>query len=45
MYYVCRTLGITEQESADFLQQYFDYLTKPEYGNNYCLDDINKDGT
>ena len=19
--------------------------TKPEYGNNYCLDDINKDGT
>lgn len=45
MYYVCRTLGITEQEAADFLQQYFDYLTKPEYGNNYCLDDINKDGT
>ena len=45
MYYVCRTLGISEQEAAEFLQQYFDYLIKPEYGNNYCLDDINKDGT
>lgn len=46
MYYVLRTLkGISEHDAADFLQQYFDYLTKPEYGNEHLLEDINKDGT
>ena len=45
IYYVCRVLGITEDEAASFLKEYFDYLTKVEYGNPYCMDDINKDGT
>ena len=44
-YYVCRTLGIPESEAASFLKDYFDYLTKAEYGNIYCMEDINKDGT
>lgn len=45
IYYVCRALGIAEDEAACFLKDYFDYLTKIEYGNPYCMDDINKDGT
>lgn len=45
IYYVCRALGIAEDEAACFLKDYFDYLTKIEYGNQYCMDDINKDGT
>ena len=45
IYYVCRTLKISEKEAAEFLEQYFDYLTKPEFGNAYCMEDINKDGT
>lgn len=45
IYYVCRALGIAEEEAACFLKDYFDYLTKAEYGNPYCMDDINKDGT
>ncbi len=45
IYYVCRTLGITEDKAAGFLKDYFDYLTKDEYGNPYRMEDINKDGT
>ena len=45
LYFTCKTLGIDEVKGADFLRQYFDYLTKPEYGNTYCLLDLNKDGT
>jgi len=44
MYYVCRTLGIAEAEAAEFLRQYFDYLSMQD-GNDYCMEDINKDGT
>lgn len=45
LYYVCSTLGISEEEAIDFLKQYFDYLSNPEYGNPYCMDDLNKDDT
>lgn len=45
LYYVCSSLGISDQEAYDFLEQYFAYLTDPKYGNEYCLEDLNKDGT
>lgn len=45
LYYVCNTLNISEKDAIDFLHQYFEYLTKPEYGNPFCLEDINKDNT
>lgn len=45
LYYVTKFLGISQKKAADFLDQYFDYLTKPDYGNSYCLIDKNKDGT
>ncbi len=44
LYYVTNILKINERDAVDFLEQYFDYLTKPEYGNAYCLIDKNKDG-
>ncbi|MCH5323867.1 MAG: DEAD/DEAH box helicase [Eubacterium sp.] len=45
LYYVCKTLNISEEQAVDFLTQYFEYLSKPELGNPYCMDDINKNGT
>lgn len=45
LYYVTHFLGISQKNAAEFLDQYFDYLTKPECGNPYCMDDKNKDGT
>lgn len=45
LYYVTQFLNVSQKEAAEFLDQYFDYLTKPEYGNSYCLIDKNKDGT
>lgn len=45
LYYVCSILKISEKEAVDFLTNYFDYLSKPENGNPYCMDDLNKDGT
>lgn len=45
LYYVMSFLEITAKEAYDFLNQYFEYLTKPDYGNEYCLIDKNKDGT
>jgi len=45
MYYVCNTLGVPEKDAFAFLKDYFDYLTKPEYGNSYCMEDPNRDGT
>ena len=45
LYYVCNILNIGEEEAIQFLEQYFEYLSKPEYGNLYCMDDVNKDGT
>lgn len=45
LYYTTKLLKISEQEAANLLDQYFDYLTKPEYENQYCLIDKNKDGT
>lgn len=45
LYYVCTTLNISEERAIDFLIQYFDYISNPEYGNPYCMDDLNKDGT
>lgn len=44
MYYVCRTLGISESEAADFLHDFFEYLSNPEY-NQHHMEDLNKDGT
>ena len=43
LYYVCKTLGISEQKAIEFLEQYYEYLTDSD--NPYCMDDINKDGT
>lgn len=45
LYYVTHFLGISEAEASEFLDQYFDYLTKPENGNKYLMVDKNKDGT
>lgn len=44
LYYVTHFLNISEKEAAEFLEQYFDYLSKPDNGNPYCLEDKNKDG-
>lgn len=44
LYYVTHFLNIDVKEASEFLDQYFDYLTKPEFGNSYCLIDKNKDG-
>lgn len=45
LYYVTHFLGISEQEAVVFLEDYFDYLTKEDYGNNYLMVDKNKNGT
>ena len=45
LYYVTHFLGISQKDAAEFLDQYFDYLTKPECGNSCCMVDKNKDGT
>lgn len=45
LYYVCSTLGISEDCAIEFLKQYFEYLSDPECDNPYCMDDLNKDGT
>ncbi|MBE6141335.1 MAG: DEAD/DEAH box helicase [Erysipelotrichaceae bacterium] len=45
LYYVTNFLSINENEASEFLEQYFDYLTKPENGNKYLMVDKNKDGT
>lgn len=45
LYYVCSTLGISEERAIEFLTQYFEYLSDLECGNPYCMDDLNKDGT
>lgn len=37
MYYVTHSLKICEREAAEFLEAYFDYLTKPENGNPCCM--------
>ncbi len=45
LYYVCSTLNISEERANDFLEQYFQYLSDPECGNPYCMDDLNRNGT
>lgn len=45
LYYVMNFLKISASEAYEFLNQYFEYLTKPDYGNEYCLIDKNKDQT
>lgn len=45
MRYVCEVLKVSEKEANEFLRQYFEYLAKPEIGNQYCMEDLNKDGT
>lgn len=44
LYHVTHFLNINEKDATEFLDQYFDYLSKPEYDNLYYLDDKNKDG-
>lgn len=44
LYFVTNFLKIDAKEAAEVLDQYFDYLTKPEYGNLCCLEDKNKEG-
>lgn len=44
LYYVTHFLGIDNIKAAEFLEQFFDYLTDYE-NNNYHLIDKNKDGT
>ena len=43
--FVCKMLNVSEKDGVDFLRQYYEYLVNPEYGNKYCMEDINKDGT
>ncbi len=45
LFYVSSFLNIDQKEAATFLSDFFDYLTKPDFGNEYCLIDKNKDGT
>lgn len=45
LFYVTHFLKINNNEAIDFLEQFFDYLTKPECNNKYCMVDKNKDGT
>lgn len=45
LYYVMNYLNLSAKDAAEFLEQYFDYLTNPENGNNYCMEDKNNDGT
>ncbi len=45
LYYVTHFLKIDNNCAIEFLDQFFDYLTKPECGNEYCMVDKNKDGT
>lgn len=45
LYYVCSTLGVSEDCAVEFLRQYFEYLSAPACENPYCMDDLNKDGT
>ena len=45
MYLICYTLNIDEKSANDFLKDYFDFLTKPEYGNNYCMRDLKRNGS
>jgi len=45
LYYVCNFLQIDNKLAVEFLEEFFDYLTKPELGNSFCLIDKNKDGT
>lgn len=44
LYYVTHFLGVSQKEAADFLGQYFDYLTNETY-NQWHMIDKNKDGT
>lgn len=43
--YVMNYLQLSEKEAADFLEDYFNYLVDPSIGNDYCMIDINRDGT
>lgn len=45
LYYVTKSLKISEADAAEFLNEYFDYLTVPDNGNEYCFVDKNKDHT
>ena len=45
LYYVMSFLNMSAQDAVSFLMQYYEYLTEPENGNEYCLEDKNKDGT
>ena len=45
IYYVTKILKISQKEAAEFLEQYFEFLTDPANGNRYCMEDPNKDGT
>lgn len=45
IYYVTKMLKISQKEAAEFLEQYFEFLTDPANGNRYCMEDPNKDGT
>jgi superfamily II DNA or RNA helicase len=45
LYYVIKYLDLSEKDAAEFLEQYYDYLTDPENGNEYCMEDKNNDGT
>lgn len=45
LYLTCRVLKISEKDACEFLKDYFDYLTKPDLGNHYCMTDVNKNGT
>ena len=45
LYYVTKFLNISDSEAAEFLASYFEYLTNPSLGNEFCLIDKNKDNT
>ena len=44
LYYVMNYLKLSARDAAEFLEQYFEYLTDPEC-NSCCMVDKNNDGT
>ena len=44
LYYVKRVLGLDNEKAIEFLKQYFEYMTLPDYGNPCSMERPNHDG-
>ena len=44
LYYVKRILGLDDEKAIEFLRQYFEYMTLPDYGNPCSMESPNHDG-